>query len=103
MRFNDNFRRRVIIEIRDRARVIWDPAQPGFHAIGARQYAFHGVAYRLSSADIQLDIRRMWNRYVRSFLDYKLKRLSRKPKFYRELSFLNELGMGMLHTVASKY
>ncbi|KAH7709248.1 hypothetical protein AAVH_23484 [Aphelenchoides avenae] len=85
MRFDDNFRRRVIAEIRDRARVIWDPTEPGFHACGARSFAFHGVAYRLRSANMQLDVRRMWHRWAKAFYDYKLKRVSRKPKFYNDL------------------
>ncbi|KAH7711065.1 hypothetical protein AAVH_21651 [Aphelenchoides avenae] len=81
MRFTDNFRRHVIAEIRDRARVVWDPTEPGFHSCGARSDAFHGVAYRLHDASIQQDVRRMWHRWACAVYDYKLKRLSRKPNF----------------------
>ncbi|KAH7725958.1 hypothetical protein AAVH_06399 [Aphelenchoides avenae] len=46
------------------------------------------------------DIRRMWRQWVRSFYAYKMRRVSRKPKFYAELSFLNELTTEQLSIVA---
>ncbi|KAH7725641.1 hypothetical protein AAVH_06823 [Aphelenchoides avenae] len=49
------------------------------------------------------DLRRMWRQCVRSFYAYKMRRTSRKPKFYAELSFLNELSMDQVGVVASKY
>lgn len=100
MRFTDNFRRRVIMEIRDRGRVIWDPTQPHFRSCGARADAFHGVAYRLHDASIALDIRRMWNRWMKAMYNYKLGRLSRRPKFAREMSFIDDLGMDAITQIA---
>ncbi|KAH7699732.1 hypothetical protein AAVH_33160 [Aphelenchoides avenae] len=96
-----------------RARVIWDPAEPNFHSSGARKYAFDGVADRLGllrtlrdalygNAGFE-DIRRMWRQWVRSFYAYKMRRTRRKPKFFAELSFLNELSIEELLTVANAY
>ncbi|KAH7698496.1 hypothetical protein AAVH_34408 [Aphelenchoides avenae] len=103
MRFTDSFRRRVIAEIRERARVVWDPTEPRFHSCGARSDAFHGVAYRLHDASIQQDIRRMWHRWARAVYDYKLKRISRKSKFYADLYFIASLDMDLISTVAHMY
>lgn len=103
MRFNDGYRRRVIAEIRDRARNVWDPSEVSFGLRGTRSYAFQGVAFRLGGGADQLDIRRMWSRWARSFYNYKMRRLQRKPKFHRELCFLDTLSMQQLHTVAMTF
>ncbi|KAH7684676.1 hypothetical protein AAVH_40817 [Aphelenchoides avenae] len=112
VRYTDNYRRRVIHEVHVRGRVIWDPS-PDFYSSGARKYAFDGVADRLGllrtlhdalygNAAFD-DIRRMWRQWVRSFYAYKMRRVARKPKFYAELSFLNELNIGQLGVVASMF
>lgn len=103
MRFTDDFRRRIIVEIHLRARVVWDPSEPGFHTYGARSYAFAGVAHRLSSADIALDIRRMWHKWALSFYKYKMRQTTRRPKFYYELQFLAGLTADHLSTVACRF
>ncbi|KAH7676053.1 hypothetical protein AAVH_42037 [Aphelenchoides avenae] len=113
VRYTDNYRRNVIREIHVRSRVIWDPTEPQFHSFGARKYAFDGVADRLGhlrtlrdalygNAAFE-DIRRMWRQWVRSFYAYKTRQARRKPKFFAELSFLNELTTEQLSIVASVY
>ncbi|KAH7729669.1 hypothetical protein AAVH_03144 [Aphelenchoides avenae] len=85
----------------------------GFHSSGSRKYAFDGVAFRLGlmrtvhdalygNAAFE-DIRRMWRQWVRSFYAYKMRRTTRKPKFYAELSFLNELSMDQLSIAANMF
>ncbi|KAH7706214.1 hypothetical protein AAVH_26561 [Aphelenchoides avenae] len=113
VRYTDHYRRRVIHEVHIRARVIWDPTEPNFYSSGARKYAFDGVADRLGlmrtlhdalygNAAFE-DIRRMWRQWVRSFYAYAMRRISRKPKFYAELSFLNELSIDQLGVVAGMF
>ncbi|KAH7699795.1 hypothetical protein AAVH_33099 [Aphelenchoides avenae] len=113
VRYTDDYRRRVIHEVHVRARVIWDPTEPQFYSNGARRYAFDGIACRLhlfrtlhdalyGNAAVE-DLRRMWRQWVRSFYAYKTRRASRKPKFFAELSFLNELTTEQLNMVSSMY
>ncbi|KAH7709110.1 hypothetical protein AAVH_23611 [Aphelenchoides avenae] len=103
MRLTDAYRKRIIAEIRDRARNVWDPSEASFHSRGARSHAFQGVAFRLGGEADQLDIRRMWFRWARAFYDYKMQRLKRKPKYHRELCFLADLSMDQLHAVAMTF
>ncbi|KAH7693985.1 nuclease HARBI1-like protein [Aphelenchoides avenae] len=107
MRFTDDFRRRIILEIRNSksktGRIIWDPSEPNFNAYGSRSYAFAGVAHRLSSADIALEIRRMWHKWAVSFYNYKLRKVKRRPKFYYDLHFLNGLTMDHLSSAANRF
>ncbi|KAH7710617.1 hypothetical protein AAVH_22103 [Aphelenchoides avenae] len=111
VRYTDNYRRWVIREVHVRGWVIWDPTEPQFYSSGARKYAFDGVADRLGhmrtvrdalygNAAFE-DIRRMWRQWVRSFYSYKMRRQARKPKFFAELSFLNELTIEQLHIVSA--
>ncbi|KAH7708605.1 hypothetical protein AAVH_24136 [Aphelenchoides avenae] len=113
VRYSDNYRRRVIHEVHVRARVIWDPTEPQFYSSGARKHAFDGIAGRLhlfrtlrdalyGNAAIE-DLRRMWRQWVRSFYAYKMRRQARKPKFYAELSFLSELTIEQLSSVAAMF
>lgn len=112
VRYTDNYRCNVIHEIHVRGRVIWDPQEPQFRSVGARNYAFDGVPERLGlvqtvrdavygNSAIQ-DIRRMWRQWVRAYYAYKQRR-TRKPKFAPELSFLDELSMDSLNAIASMY
>ncbi|KAH7708567.1 hypothetical protein AAVH_24178 [Aphelenchoides avenae] len=84
MRFDDDFRRRIIAEIRLRARVT-------------------GIAHRLTSADIAVEIRRMWHQWAVSFYKYKTRRTTRRPKFFYDLHFLNGLTMDYLWVVANRF
>ncbi|KAH7662557.1 hypothetical protein AAVH_43481 [Aphelenchoides avenae] len=99
MRFNDDFLRRITLEIRLRGRIT--PAN--FNAYGSRAYAFAGVAHRLSSADIASDIRRMWHKWAMSFYKYKTRKTARRPKFYYDLHFLDGLTMDHLSSVANRF
>ncbi|KAH7720442.1 hypothetical protein AAVH_12082, partial [Aphelenchoides avenae] len=111
VRYTDSYRRTVIHEVHVRARVIWDPSEPGFYSNYARRCAFDGIAQRLGlirtlrdaiyGPAASEDHRRMWRQWVRSFYAYKMLRSSRKPKFFAEMSFLNELSIEQLHTVAN--
>lgn len=103
MRFTDSYRRRVIAEVRDRERCIWDPREPGFAHSGARTYAFVQIAYRLGGGADAIDVRRMWRKLAISFSNYKGRQSARRPKFFNELAFLDEVPAAMLNFVAHKY
>ncbi|KAH7708934.1 hypothetical protein AAVH_23810 [Aphelenchoides avenae] len=103
MRFTDNYRRRLIAEVRDRGHVIWDPQASQFSHSGARTYAFLQIADRLGGGADAVDLRRMWRKLAISYYNYKARVTNRRPKFHAELSFLNSVSADMLHLVSHKY
>ncbi|KAH7675875.1 hypothetical protein AAVH_42219, partial [Aphelenchoides avenae] len=73
VRYTDRYRRTVIHEVHVRARVLWDPTEPGFYSSYARKHAYDGIAERLGlirtlrdaiygPADGE-DHRRMWRQW----------------------------------------
>lgn len=85
MGFTDAFRRRVIREVHYEP-AIWDPLSNSY---GARSYAWQTIAYKLNVPDRALDLRRMWRGWLRSYVNYRLRKTNRKPKYFAEMHFLD--------------
>lgn len=100
MRCSDNFRRRVIFEVRHEP-AIWDLTHPLSNSYGARSYSWQTIAFKMGVADNALDLRRMWRGWLKAFLKYTFCESHRQPKYYLDMHFLQACSAD--HLLSLKY